>query len=306
MCFEVRFVRTLKIGMSLGITSVLVACGGLQKPYTPPAAKKDKQDLDISLDDTQSNARAAVQPPPDSTPAPQANAKAPTKIDTPKVSSTNFGALAKSNRIDQLRDEAMKTLVANANDVNALNALAFYYFKKNKIGAARIILERANDRNPNTPQVLTNLAVLDLAENESLRALGNLKKSYRIDEHNPETLGMIGSIYIQNRDFAKALLPLEQSYKSDKTNIRVANNYAVALTKTKSYELAQKVYDEIMVQNARDSEVLINYASLLVDYLNKPKEGLNLVYKVKFIETERQDIIEAANKIELRAKSALK
>ena len=302
MPIELRIHYFIKVGLSLVFISVVGACGSPQKPNNPPAPKIDTTDMGLSIDD----AKPQAPPPAEATPRPEVAVKAPDKPGPPKTPATNFGILAKSNRLDQLRDEAMKVLVINANDPGALNALAYSYFKKGKLGAARIVLERANDRNPKTPQILTNLAVLDLSENEPARALTNLKKSYKLDDHNPETLAMIGSIYIQNRDYAKALLPLEQSYKGDKTNIRVANNYAVALTKTKSYEAAQRVYDEIMVQNARDSEVLINYASLLVDYLNKPKEGLNLVYKVKFIETERQDVIEVANKIELRAKSALK
>lgn len=304
MAFELRIKHFFKFGISLLAIPLVVACGSPQKQNSSPPSKMDSSDLGMSIDDGKVNTPAPN--PIESAPKQEATAKTPTKFEPPKAAVINFGALAKSNRLDQLRDEAMKVLVVNANDPAALNALAFSYFKKNKPGAARIVLERANDRNPNTPQILTNLAVLDLADNEPARALTSLKKSYKLDDHNPETLAMIGSIYIQNRDYAKALLPLEQSYRSDKTNIKVANNYAVALTKTKSYEAAQKVYDEIMVQNARDSEVLINYASLLVDYLNKPKEGLNLVYKVKFIETERQDVLDVANKIELRAKSALK
>ncbi len=302
MPIELRMNYFIKAGISLTLISFVAGCGSPQKLNNSAPAKIDTSDMGMSIDDAKPQA-----PPPVEAPAkPETTAKAPDKPGVAKAPATNFGILAKSNRLDQLREEAMKVLVVNANDPGALNALAYTYFKKGKIGAARIVLERANDRNPNTPQILTNLAVLDLSENETARALTNLKKSYKLDDHNPETLAMIGSIYIQNRDYAKALLPLEQSYKGDKTNFRVANNYAVALTKTKSYEAAQRVYDEIMVQNARDSEVLINYASLLVDYLNKPKEGLNLVYKVKFIETERQDVIEVANKIELRAKSALK
>lgn len=289
------------------LSMVLVACispgcAGLQKPVEP--AKKSNLDSSMTFDDIKADGNLAAPAPPE--PKAETAAKPGAKTEPAKVPVSNFGALAKSNRLEQLKDEAMKVLAANANDAAALNALAYSYYKKNKLGAARIVLERANDKNPSTPQILTNLAILDLADNEPGRALVNLKKSYKIDDHSAETLALIGSIYIQNRDYAKALAPLEQSYRADKTNIRLANNYAVALTKTKSYEMAQRVYDEILAQNSRESEILLNYASLLVDYLNKPKEGLNLVYKVKFIETERQDILDLANKLENRAKSALK
>ncbi len=302
--FVFRPDRAVKNYLAMTLLLASAGCSSLQKPIQAGPTANNSSDSKMSIDDIKSDDEFAQKPQVES--KVEASPKTNPKSELVKSSAVNFGALAKSNRLDQIRDEAMKILAGNANDVAALNALSFTYFKKNKLGAARIVLERALEKNPNAPQILTNLAVLDLAENEPGRALVNLKKSYKIDDRNSETLGLIGSIYIQNRDYAKALAPLEQSYKNDKTNIRIANNYAVALTKTKSYEQAQRVYDEIIAQNSRESEILINYASLLVDYLNKPKEGLNLVYKVKFIETERQDIIDLANKLENRAKTALK
>ncbi len=295
----------IKLAFSLGLTLLFMSCASLQKPIQG-GAPQTKADSNMAIDDLK-----ADEMPPSAAAASAADTRADTskqtvKAEASKNSAVNFGVMAKANRLDQIKEEAIRILASNANDLMALNALAFTYFKKNKFGAARIVLERANDKNPNSPQILTNLAILDLADGEPGRALTHLKKSYKIDDHSPETLGLIGSIYIQNRDYAKALSPLEQSYRSDKTNVRIANNYAVALTKTKSFEQAQKIYDEILAQNSRESEILLNYAGLLIDYLNKPKEGLNLIYKVKFIETERQDILDLANKLEIRAKSALK
>jgi len=222
----------------------------------------------------------------------------------PKAQAANYAALAKSNRFEQIRDEATRDLSAHGNSAAALNALALIYYKKNQLGAARIVLERALEKNPNSAQTLTNLAVLDLAEKEPAHALANLKKSYQIDDRNIETLSLLGSAYLQNHDYAKALGPLEQSYKNNKSNPQVANNYAIVLTKNKAYDQAQKVYDEILVQNSRDPAILLNYAGLLVDYLNKPKEALNLVYKVKFLENDKKDIVDMANRIEKKAKNA--
>jgi hypothetical protein len=39
--------------------------------------------------------------------------------------------------------------------------------------------------------------------------------------------------------------------------------------------------------------------------MNKPKDGLNLVYKVKFLETDRKDVLARANALEKKAKSKL-
>lgn len=275
----------------------LVACTSAPKNISKNQSP-DISDMQIDSTKEQSPAAGSSSKPESST--------TPARAETAKTQASNYAVLAKSNRYDQIKDEATRNLAVNAADTSALNALALSYYKKNKLGAARIILDRALEKNPNYPQTLTNLAVIDLAESEPGHALANLKKSMKLDDRNPETLALIGSIYLQNKDFAKALLPLEQSYKRDKSNYQLANNYAIALTKNKSYDQAQKVYEEIMVQNSRDPVILLNYANLLVDYLNKPKDALNLVYKAKFIETEKKEIVDLANKIEKKAKSTLK
>jgi tetratricopeptide (TPR) repeat protein len=289
--------RTAKLLVTTSLLLIVVACTNAPKNTSP---NKEVDAVSMQIDDTkEENAAGATLP------KSEAVIAAP-KAESAKAQASNYAILAKSNRYDQIKDEAIRNLAVNAADTNALNALALSYYKKNKLGAARIILERALEKNPNFAPTLTNLAIIDLAENEPTHALSNLKKSMKLDDRNPETLALIGSIYLRNKDFAKALLPLEQSYKKDKLNYQLANNYAIALTKNKSYDQAQKVYEEIMVQNSRDPAILLNYANLLVDYLNKPKDALNLVYKAKFIETEKKEIIDLANKIEKKAKSTLK
>ncbi len=286
-----------KLSASFCLMFLLASCSSLQR--RPPSA--DTNASPIVLDDVKDEKLPGVK-----AEASKPTTKTEPAVFAPKAVASNFALLAKSNRFDQMKDEATRNLAVNANDTAALNALALFYYKKNKLGASRIILDRILEKNPGYAPALTNLAVLDLAESEPAHALLNLKKSMKIDDRNPETLALVGSIYLKNKDYTKALSPLEQSYKNDKSNFQLANNYAVALTKNKSYDQAQKIYDEIMVQNSREPAILLNYAGLLVDYLNKPKEALNLVYKVKFIETENKDIIDLANKIEKKAKSTLK
>jgi len=50
----------------------------------------------------------------------------------------------------------------------------------------------------------------------------------------------------------------------------------------------------------------LNYAILLIDYLNKPKEGLAVVTKVKFLESDRKDVLDRANELEKKARSGIK
>jgi hypothetical protein len=45
---------------------------------------------------------------------------------------------------------------------------------------------------------------------------------------------------------------------------------------------------------------------LLIDYMNKPKDGLVLVNKIKFLENDKKEIISRANTLEKKAKSGIK
>lgn len=221
-------------------------------------------------------------------------------------SNSNYLQMAQNNQLEQIKETATKALSVKADDVDALNALAFVYYQQLKYGAARMILSRALEKNPNSSQTYTNLGVLDIAENENVRATLNLKKALKFDDHNIDAAQLLGGIYLHGGDSLRALSLLEMAYKARPQNLSLANNYALALVYTKSYDQAAKIYDEIVEKNSREVPILINYASLLIDNLNKPKEGLNLIYKVKYLETEKKDIIELANNLEKKARANLK
>jgi tetratricopeptide (TPR) repeat protein len=56
---------------------------------------------------------------------------------------------------------------------------------------------------------------------------------------------------------------------------------ASALTRTKRYVEAQKVYEHLMESNPRNASAINNLAYLLVEYLHDTKEGLRLAQRAK-------------------------
>lgn len=206
-----------------------------------------------------------------------------------------------------VQDEAAKILGVAPDDPVALNTLALLQLRSGRPGAAKLLLMRALDKNPpDAAGLRNNLGVALLKEGDRDGAVAQFKKALQIDDHNTEALGNLGSIYAEGGDYLKARPLLEASYKAYKGNPQVANNYAVALRASKDLEGARKVYDALLQSNSRDVNVLLNYAILLIDFMDKPKDGLDLVYKVKFLETQRKDVLSRANALEKKAKSELK
>jgi Flp pilus assembly protein TadD len=205
-----------------------------------------------------------------------------------------------------VQDEASKILGVNPSDPVALNALALVQLKRGKPGAAKLLIQRALEKNPGAESAAlrNNFGVALLDDRDG--AIAQFKKALKLDDRHAEALGNLGSIYAQSGDFSKALPLLEGSYKQNRNNLAVANNYALALRAANDLEGARKVYDGILQTNSKDVNATLNYAILLIDYMNKPKDGLDLVYKVKFLETQRKDVLSRANALEKKAKSELK
>lgn len=228
---------------------------------------------------------------------------------TGRVDSSMYHALNKAVRAGNatvIQEECAKILAVNSSDAVALNTLALYHFRRGKTGAAKLMLNRAFEKNTSAASLYNNLAIVLLEEGDQGGAILNFKKALRIDERHPEALGNLGSLYAQGGDYTKAAPLLEASYRQNKANVAIANNYAISLRLAKNYEGAKRIYDELVQKNGKDVAVLLNYAILLIDYMNKPKDGLALVYKVKFIEMDRKDVLARANALEKKAKAELK
>lgn len=299
--------KTLPASLRLLLVSILAvavstgcATGGKsgdesQGDEEPPVAANSKEEPEIEGEEMK---------PPTPKESAQDLPKANGKVDSAQYQALN--SAVRSGSANKIIDEAAKILATNSSDAVALNTLALYHFRRGKTGAAKLMLNRAFEKNPNNASLYNNLAIVLLEEGDQGGAIVNFKKALRINDRHPEALGNLGSLYAQGGDFTKALPLLESSYKQNRANASIANNYAIALRMSKNYDGAKQIYDQLLAKNSKDVSVLLNYAILLIDYMNKPKDGLALVYKVKFMEMDRKDVLTRANALEKKAKSELK
>lgn len=211
----------------------------------------------------------------------------------------------RAGRSKLVTDEAAKLLGTNAYDPIALNALAVLHLKRGHPAATQLLLNKAIEKSPANAALFNNLGVALVQLGDEPGALVAFKKAIRADVGHRETLGNLGSLYMKGGDVTRALPLLEQSYKANRASLGTANNYAIALRMSGDLEGASKIYDEILKADPKNLNAMVNDAILLIDFMNKPKDGLTLVYKIKFLETDRKDVVARANALEKKAKAAL-
>ena len=203
----------------------------------------------------------------------------------------------------QVQEEAARILVANPDDPVALNALAMWNYRQKKVGAAKLLLARAIEKGEPRASILNNYGLMLHAEGDETAAAEQFKKALRLDESHAEANANLGSYYAKGGDWKRALPRLEVAYNSGRQDSTIANNLALALKGEGELEKARKIFEESYKRNNKDPILLLNYAALLIENLNRPKEGLPLVYRVKFLETERKDVLTRANQLERKAAS---
>jgi Flp pilus assembly protein TadD len=176
-------------------------------------------------------------------------------------------------------------LSQNPNDVQALNALAMYHMQKSEWGAARLLLERALEKNKDVSGLYNNLGVIALREDNLETAIIHFKTAYEKDRKNPTAANNLGSIYVKYLDYGKAepLIDTAYSYMPDATS--VANNYAIVKRSKGNFDAAADLYKKILAKEPRNVSTLLNYAILLIDYMKKYDEGEKLLNKLEFLES---------------------
>jgi Tfp pilus assembly protein PilF len=214
---------------------------------------------------------------------------------------TNLSEALRGSRTLNVQDEAARILVANPDDVVALNALAMWNYRQKKIGAAKLLLARAIEKGQPNASILNNYGLMLLSEGDELAAAEHFKKALRLDESHAEANANLGSHYAKGSDWKKALPRLEKAWAAGRQDSAIANNYALSLKGEGEHEKARQIFEDATKRNNKDPVLLLNYASLLIETMNRPKEGLQLVYRVKFLETERKDVLNRASVLERKA-----
>lgn len=184
---------------------------------------------------------------------------------------------------DSILREGSVILMKNPNDIKAINAMAMSYYKRGQYALAKSLLLRAMKVEPGSYEVHSNMGVVLLALTEKNEALKSFKKSIELNPSDYVSASNAGSLYVVEQDFEKAAVVLEIAYSKGYRNSKVLNNYGIALTAMGKYEKADKIYREALKENNNDKSVLFNHAILLIQFMKKNDEGLEIIKKLKFL-----------------------
>lgn len=221
----------------------------------------------------------------------------------PKYDALNSAVAAGND--DKIKTLSIELLQNNSKDVKALNALAMYHFKKGNHEASNMLLTKVLAINPKSSTAYNNMGMISLARGEKRDAIENFKKALEFDSDNYAAGINLGSIYIKEKDYAKVILSLEKAVDDKKADLNSMNNYAIALAATGKPQDAERIYQEILKDSPSNKNVMLNLAIVLIEKLNKPSDGLDLLNRLKFVgaDIESRQVIKD---LEIKAKAGLK
>ncbi len=170
-------------------------------------------------------------------------------------------------------------------DAHALNTIALYHTQRGEWGAARLLIERALEKNKDVAGLYNNLGVIALREDNLEVAYVNFKTAYAKDSSNPNVNNNLGSIYVKYLDYGRGAKLVETAYSSLSDSASVTNNLAIIKRSQGQYEEAASLYKKNVDKDPRNVSTLLNYAILQIEYMKKYDEGEKLLNKLEFLES---------------------
>lgn len=215
----------------------------------------------------------------------------------------------KSGSEEALISEVSALLNKDQNHLQALNALALFYFETRRPRMARIVLQRALEGHGNVPALHNNLGVTYMQKDERRSALRSLIRSVELNERYRVGSSNLSSIYLQHRDYKRALPTLADVYRSLGRDLSrgqgwavdLANNYGVALIGQTDFRRARSVFRSIMNTNTENPVPYLNYAILLIEHMDNKSEGMEAIKKLKALSTD-SDLRRKSDVLERRAR----
>ena len=218
----------------------------------------------------------------------------PTRVKRPEVTSKDFDRLKEAikTKSEKKTSDAISIILSkDPKNLKALNALAVLYMNTDKVGLARLVLERALQDHPKSAAVYNNLGVIEIKQYDLPKAINYFRKSMQLQKKNNFASANLASLFLKFGNYSSSIGPLEDSYDDSKRDlsrgrefsVQVANNYAVALARAGESEKAGRIYEKILDGKSNDTSVMLNYAILLVRDLKKRKESIRIISKIKFV-----------------------
>jgi Flp pilus assembly protein TadD len=195
-----------------------------------------------------------------------------------------------------LVESVSKILAKKDNDSKALNAMGVFYLESRRPHLAKIIFLRLLKNNSNSATLHNNLGLVYNAIGEEVLAAKEYEAALEKDSRHVQANANLGSYHVKYRNYKVALPMLERAYEKSK-DLRVANNYALALRGTGKIDDAEKVFSRVYRSKTRDVSALLNYASFMVEDKKNRAKGEEIINKIKFLSTDA-DIMKKVRRIE--------
>ena len=136
------------------------------------------------------------------------------------------------------------------------------------MGAARLLIERALEKNPNVAGLHNNLGVIALREDNLEVAYNHFKTAYAKDSRNPNiSITSVASMKYLDYGRGERLIEDAYSYLSDSNS--VVNNMAIIRRSQGRHDEAAALYKKIIDKDPRNVSTLLNYAILQIEYIEK-------------------------------------
>ncbi len=199
-----------------------------------------------------------------------------------KATTNALDEAIRSQSDEKILKATAQALLQSPSDVKALNALALFNYKKSRWVAAKYLLLKAIQAQGSS-EIYNNLGIVHLALNEKKEALVAFRQAFTLNPQDGVAAANLGAIFVAQKDFNKALVALETAYQKGFRDFRVLNNYALALTATGKGSQAQAIYEKALKEQSSNKDILLNQAILLIEVLNKYKEGSDVLNRLKFV-----------------------
>lgn len=224
----------------------------------------------------------------------------------PKRSASELAKAFDSKNTKELFTVAGAILAQNPHDPQALNTLALHHIQKGEWGAARLLIEKALEKNKNIAGLHNNLGVIALREDNLEAAYLYFKEAYKQDGRNPNVLNNLGSIYVKYLDYGRAERPIEDAYSFMSDSVNVTNNYAIIKRVQGRFDESAQLYRKILDKDPRNVSTMLNYAILLIEYMKKYDEGVKILNKLEFLESNDPYIRNKITDLNVKAQAAKK
>ena len=193
----------------------------------------------------------------------------------------NLSQAIQNKREQDILSAVSVILNKDLKNVVAINSLAFFYLKTNRLGLAQLILNRLISNNQKNPVILNNLALIALKYRRPRQALAFLKQAIELNSNYMLAHLNLADIFINQGDYQNAYRHYKRALtlierKTSKSRM-LKDNYSVALTGSQKWKQGQGFFQRIVRGASPKAETLFNYSCFLAE--RSKREPRNVAVK---------------------------